>query len=120
MENALTALFEQESVAQTLVLLDDYMDRVRKLGRPFQLPVGHVWMLPLIEAWTNALRGFRKFVKGVREDFSGRKDQYPALNDFYRRIDGRWTQQWLRARAGQAFAWLDTYHPGLRPADRKV
>ncbi len=110
-------LYQQPSITQALVLVDDYMGRARKLGGQFQIPPRDVWMLPLITRYTDDLPGFVKFVRGIRNEWTGR-EQYAELRAFYHLVSQRYLQQWLRARHNQALAWLDRHYPGCSTAER--
>jgi len=91
-----------ESVLQ---LADMYLQHLQIAGDNFRLPKEHVLVKPLLEYYADDLEGWVKFVKGVRDRLPqvGRKF-HPEVNELYRKLDIRLTQQERRERLDRAVA----------------
>ena len=119
-EIAVEVLYKQSNIAIALMLMDDYMQRVNKLGKQFKLPRGDAWMLPILERFAYDLQGYVKFVRAVCDDWADNRAQRAELVKFYRTLVVRAIQQMRRDRLGQALAWLDRHHPGMTVKERQL
>lgn len=88
-----------------LLLADKYLTQVEELGDDFILPKDHVIIKPILEYYSGDLPGWLKFVKGVRDrlPMAGRKF-HEGVNDLYRTLEVRLTQQERRERLDRAVA----------------
>lgn len=111
---------------EVLRLADRYLMQMEEMGADFLLPRNHIIVRPILEYYAGDLKGWVKFVKGVRDRLpvEGRKF-HEGVHEFYRTLLVRLTQIERRERLDAAVAMAlrkrmieDTYDEKMRYSRR--
>jgi hypothetical protein len=96
-------LLRLERPEEVLRLADKYLDSMQAMQGDFILPKQHEIVKPALEYYAGDLKGWLKFVKGVRDRLPKQgRSFHPGVNEIFRRIEIRATQQDRRVRLSNA------------------
>jgi hypothetical protein len=76
---------------------DDLMEMRRKQGDQFTLTAKDVWLLPILEFYTEDLEGWMNFLKNVRDRLPESSAEREAVQDFYKVVNVRFIQRRTRS-----------------------
>ena len=92
------------NAAEILRIADSYLTSMGRLGTNFVLPMEHAVVKPILDYYTGDLKGWVKYVRGVRNAFGRDSDQWTAMQELYRTVEIRNTQRERRDRLHAAIA----------------
>lgn len=106
LREATKEILDSDNPAELLRLADMYIESFNKMPEAFVLPAKHVILRPVIEAFSDDLDAFVRYIHAVREQFPpGLKRA--DLQMFYRTILTRSVQQSRRQRLSRAVAVME-------------
>ena len=98
-----STLLRIDSPEAVLRLADKYLTQMQEMGSSFVLPREHSIVLPALEYYSGDLKGWVKFIKGVRDRLpvNGRS-YHEGMHELYRMVNVRLTQMERRERLDAA------------------
>lgn len=92
----------KEPPEKALQLADKYLQQLAAMGDDFRLPREHLTIKPLLEEFGTDPEGFHEFVRSVRDAVPSRSMARKGLQELFRTIETRLTQQMRRVRLDAA------------------
>ncbi len=110
--------------AQTLRLIDHYLDLWEKDSEAFILPRQYRHFAPIIAAYAGKPDRFRNYVRVIRDEalaaYGALSSKYNDLQALVRMLDARAAQRLRRERTLAAGAWIREQRPDLSSEQRSV
>lgn len=100
LRDATNYLLRTPDAAVQLELADNYMQAYNKKPSKFILPAAHARLKPIIEAFASDTQAFSHYIRAVRDAHEG--IVFDALQQLYRRVNGRAMQRTRRVKQDKA------------------
>lgn len=95
-------LLNAKDPGKLLLMADNYLQSMQKMGNSFVLPHEHTILAPILEYYAGDLRGWVKYVKGIRDRLVRGTEAWDSVYVLYRTLEIRAVQRERRERLSAA------------------